>query len=342
MVIGLVVVQLIVIVLIGINVYENRYTASIALIPRESLSFPEDSDLQHFYELNPDYQGQVFIPTWLSYTPEITINADTLNERFNYTTEKPEGTFRVIALGDSWTYGMFMNTENNYSEVLEDLLNNELDCDTIMKFEVVNLGVPSYDIRYAVERFRMRGMKYSPDLVLWHLIENDFQEINEFLKPRTKRLAEQASAEGGDSDGRRGSWREFTKPPDELEFGIWQRAVRDQFKEYGEEGVAQYQEEALSLINEYYQGPLVVFSLIHESKIEDKYRPIIGRFVASRANTYFYESELRLRPDGVLPDWHPNTKGHKMIAYELLRYVTQKNLMPCDPGFETIKLLITK
>ena len=328
--VSIILLELIVLAFLGLKVYTNRYAASITLIPKESFSSPEDSDLQHFYELNPDYQGEIFVPPWLSYTPEITINADTLNERFNYTTGKPEGTFRIIVLGDSWTYGMFMNTENNYSEVLEDLLNNELDCKTIRKFEVINLGVPSYDIRYAVERFRLRGAKYNPDLVLWHLIENDFQEINEFLKPRTKWLAEQASVEGGDSDGRRGSWREFTKPPDELEFEIWQRAVRDQFEEYGEEGVAQYQEEALRLINEYYQGPLVVFSLIHESKIEDKYKPIVERFVASRANTYFYESELSLRPDGVLPDWHPNIGGHTMIAHELLRYVTENNLVPCD------------
>lgn len=297
--------ELVAIALIGFKIYGNRQIASVAFIPKESVIASAESELEHYYEPNPGESYVVFRPDWLSYVPKITINGDTLNERFDYEPEKPQGVFRIITLGDSWTYGMFVSTEDNYSEVLEDKLNSELRCGGIQKFEVINLGVPSYDIRYEVERLRLRGLKYEPDLAVWHLIENDFQEINEFLKPRTKEYSEGISEKNY-----------------ELEFGIWQRAVSDQLEEFGGEGIFRYQEKAFNKISEYYQGPLVIYVLPHESKIEERYRPIIEDFVSFNDNARFYGSELRLKPANVLPDYHPSAAGHSLIAEDLFGYLT--------------------
>ena len=51
-----------------------------------------------------------------------TINNDSLNERFNYSENKDKNTFRIITLGASYTYGLYVDTKNNWTEILEDIL----------------------------------------------------------------------------------------------------------------------------------------------------------------------------------------------------------------------------
>ena len=115
------------------------------------------------------------------------INSDTFNERFDYEINKDDKTFRIITLGDSFTFGYIVDTKNNWTELLEDKL-NQLHCANFDKIEVINLGVVGYDIQYSVERFKLRGKKYNPDLVLWLLKGDDFQEIKEIVQPKWNKM----------------------------------------------------------------------------------------------------------------------------------------------------------
>src|SRR3990170_4440073 len=54
--------------------------------------------------------------------------------------------------------------------------------------EVINFGVPMYDIEYTIERFLNRGMKYNPNLVIWFVNGWNFNEINELRIPLMKKL----------------------------------------------------------------------------------------------------------------------------------------------------------
>lgn len=318
----------------GIFNKQNRIlgTVSVAPIAKDSLVFRPSGRLKNFYELNPNDKGEVYVPSWLGYTPDITVNSDTLNERFEYSIEKPSDTFRIITLGDSWTYGMLVSTKDNYSEVLEDLLNNELQCSNIRKFEVINLGVPSYDIEYEVERFKVRGQKYQPDLVLWHFINNDFEEIYEYISERTAFYKEQMRAEGKYDDSQGGnSFRLFSKPQTEIHIETWERAVKDLYKEYGEEKILNYQKSVLFSIDNYFKKRLVIFTLPHSIGFSDNYKSIIVDFVKTRKDTYFYESPTDFKNSGLLMlDNHPSIAGHERIAHDLLDYLTENKLIPCD------------
>jgi hypothetical protein len=70
-----------------------------------------------------------------------TLYAETTNSRgFRGTAEfgrKREGTYRVIALGDSWTYGVVVNDHETYPAQLERLLNEK---GSGPRGEVLNLG----------------------------------------------------------------------------------------------------------------------------------------------------------------------------------------------------------
>lgn len=219
--------------------------------------------------------------------------------------------------------------------MLEDLLNTEPDCRGQPAFEVLNLGVPSYDIAYAAERFRVRGAKYQPDLVLWLFIANDFEEINEYVLPRSReymRGQPQTVSAAGDlryeSGGQK--WNPFTVPPSRLDIDAWQHAVQDQNQAYGgAEGVLRYQAAALRSIGQYYRNPLVL-SVHTYFNLPERYRAFVRRFAASRPETYFYESPLAFHGDRVLPDQHPSPLGHRLIAEDFLGYLKVHRLVPCD------------
>lgn len=311
----------------------RRTQAAIAPITRGSLSFPVESRLKYFYELRAGYDREAFTPAWLGYRPEYHYNADGLNDRFDYAIEKPVDTFRIITLGDSWTYGQFVSTKDNYSEVLEELLNDRRQCRSSQKFEVLNLGVPSYDIEYSAERFRLRGAKYDPDLVLWLLIRNDFDEITEYVWPRATQYRDELKAAGSAAitaaEQARRTWNPFSVPPADTELEIWQRAVLDQYAAYGgEAGVLRYQESALRSFGEGYRNPLVIF-LHSYFNLPGQYAALVRRFTEFRPGTYFYESPLAFEGDRVLPDHHPSRIGHELIAEDLFDYLNLHRLVPC-------------
>ena len=99
-------------------------TQHVAVINKESLVFLPGDKFEHYYELKPDreYEDK---PDWLPYTATYHYNTDGLNERENYAVEKPADTYRIITLGDSFTYGHFVNTTDNWTEQLEILANKK-------------------------------------------------------------------------------------------------------------------------------------------------------------------------------------------------------------------------
>lgn len=239
-----------------------------------------------------------------------------MNERFNYSIEKPKGTYRIITLGDSFTYGLNVNTEDNWTERLENVLNTDLKCKNIDKFEIINLGVEGYDIEYSVERFRLKGKKYNPDLVLWLLGGNDFNRINEFLQPTIVKVVNaylnKDKTQGPFTNG------ELT---DQL------AKIDKEFEDrYSPEFLVRYSKNALFKINNYYGGALIIISF----PMNDEYKQIINEFVKKRGNAFYFNSLAFPDEKEKLPDGHPNEKGHLRIAKDIFNYLTKNKIIPCD------------
>lgn len=288
---------------------------NVNAIKKEHISVNKESTLRYFYEPKVNTKGEEYDslgPLRAIYN----INSDTLNERFDYEINKDDKTFRIVTLGDSFTFGYIVDTKNNWTELLEDKL-NQLHCTNFNKIEVINLGVVGYDIQYSVERFKLRGKKYNPDLILWLLKGDDFQEIKEIVQPKWNRINNE--------------WSKLSVPDNVLYAPPLQRAIEEMTNDLGESTILQMQTQFLNEINNYYTGKLILFTF---NSTQEKYKSIMKYYSNKRKNTLLYENLIDIynnqKGATFLPvDYHPNIKGHKLISEDMFNYLVKNKVIPC-------------
>lgn len=321
----LIFIQIVIIGFLGYNIYQKikiLIVNSVYPIERNRIILNPSDRLKYFYEPKPltiitknDHEFPQFAP---KYT--ITINGDTLNERRNYSEEKPKGVYRIVALGDSLTYGLYVNTADNWTELLEDKLNSQLKCKKYQKIEVINLGVYAYDLQYEVERYRLRGQKYNPDLVIWFLIENDSNEITELMLPKVDKYTKEVE--------KKGEYQEKWKDLGIFYAPAWFRAKSDILKELGTEGVLNFNASMMRSIDNYFQGQILI---VTPPRISLTYQSTIENFVRKRKKTtYFNNLNYIYNKNAVFPDNHPNQLGHKLITQDIFDYLIKSKLISCN------------
>ncbi len=119
------------------------------------------------YALDPDV-GKRMRPGWEGdeFGAPVRINSKGLRNR-ETPYEKPADVYRILALGDSWTFGFRMNEPDAYPRQLERLLNERAaQRGDPRRFEVINAGVIGYSTDQEAAWLRVEGWKYQPDLVL--------------------------------------------------------------------------------------------------------------------------------------------------------------------------------
>lgn len=94
-----------------------------------------------------------------------------------YTIPKPENVFRIVVIGDSVTYGLGGQREDTFVKQLESLIDKISPADS-PAIEVINLGVAGYNIHQIVERLRLWGLQFQPDLILYAYVLNDPQHFS--------------------------------------------------------------------------------------------------------------------------------------------------------------------
>lgn len=83
---------------------------------------------------------------------------------------KPPGVFRVVAVGDSFTYGVGAAFEDTYLAQLERRLNPR---GAPRRVEIVKLGLPRYFPALEARVLERYGVRFEPDLVLVAVLPND-------------------------------------------------------------------------------------------------------------------------------------------------------------------------
>ncbi|MFZ2024808.1 MAG: SGNH/GDSL hydrolase family protein [Microgenomates group bacterium] len=284
-------------------------------LSQNTVQFPIDTALRYYYELAPNTTKiDDFAYMRLTGKAVHTINADGLNERMMYALSKPITTYRIVTVGDSFTEGAFVDTKNNYSEVLEDMLNSSVQCPSYQHFEVINLGVAGYDMQYNLERFKQKGLKYDPNLVILWTDENDYVANNE----KYYALVD--------------TWDPVKESPEIIalyqsqgDFAPESNAVWYKFNSlYTRTTLVAEELTYLRNFMQFVQSPLIIFSL---SRTPKDIRQSI-QTMAYQQQGAFYFPEI---PDvyDKFPDDHPSVVGHTQFAEFLYRKLQSSVLTDC-------------
>lgn len=91
-----------------------------------------------------------------------------------YAFEKPENTFRIAVIGDSFTFGDGVGDEAIYHALAEQQLNKNSDS---LTFELLNFGVAGYDLLNYYGVIESKAMAYDPDLILIGFCGNNDDDL---------------------------------------------------------------------------------------------------------------------------------------------------------------------
>ena len=147
--------------------------------------FEYDSDLG--WRGRPRARG---ILAGLEFTSEIALN--TLGFRDpEVAIAKPSGTFRVVLLGDSITWGHGVDQAGRYGDLLAEVLRRRR-----VVVQVVNLAVSGYGTDQELLLWQRIGRHYCADVVLLGLYENDVRENEMTFQGRYPKPYFRASVDG--------------------------------------------------------------------------------------------------------------------------------------------------
>ena len=117
-----------------------------------------------------------------SYDPHLGWDRDIRGDRIrgekHYPLRKAADNYRIVAIGDSFTYGTDVDTDESFPAHLERML-----CNT----EALNMGVPGFGIDQAVLKYQIHGKAFAPDTVILGVFPDDYERtsvpFHAFSKP---------------------------------------------------------------------------------------------------------------------------------------------------------------
>lgn len=270
-------IQLLTVGIISKDIYKKKILGAISINPigKNTVISSASGELKYFYEPKPN---TIIKPEPIFAGLEnvsYSINADTLNQVDTYSIPKNKDTYRIITIGDSFTFGENVSTNDNYSSQLQIVLNQNLICSGIKKIEVINLGVSGYDIEYTVERFKLRGIKYNPDLVIWLLIEDDFTRLNELLLPKLDKYINETKESG----------KEINRNQIKMYRIEYNRAKNDISNELGgRDKILSLQKNYIQHINDFYSEKLLFTTF---NTTPDVYKVFLEDFIKTKKTLSF-------------------------------------------------------
>ena len=93
--------------------------------------------------------------------------------------DKPKGVFRILGLGDSFSFGWGVEEGKTYLRVLESKLRA-----AGYRVEVLNAGVPAWHSVQSLGYLKKRGLRFRPDLILAEFFVDDVynSSLGQFVK----------------------------------------------------------------------------------------------------------------------------------------------------------------
>ena len=121
---------------------------------KNSDRMPEEIFLHDLgYRLRPNTQ---VLATTSDFSVIYKINSQGLRDK-EYDFTKPKSTIRILAFGDSFTFGEGIPYGERFTDIAEKHFSN---------LEIINFGTPGYGLDYMFLQFVHDGLKYSPDYII--------------------------------------------------------------------------------------------------------------------------------------------------------------------------------
>ena len=124
----------------------------------------------------------------------VTIDALGLRLTKPIAPEKAPGAQRILCVGDSTTFGLYINDDASYPFQLQQ----RLDARMPGQYEVLNAGVGGLSIDDERDYLQRAGLRLNPDLVILMFCANDLRELREQLKPFYERIQEDFDDRGAE------------------------------------------------------------------------------------------------------------------------------------------------
>jgi lysophospholipase L1-like esterase len=155
-------------VLVGVIVPLALGECLARLAPRQLTSFDDHAFRKSAWSFRPNSHHDSYVGA------PVTIN--NLGLRGGDTTvAKPPGTFRIIDVGDSITFGYGVRQEEAFSHVLERDLNASAPAG--VRYEVLNAGIPATGLEYYTHFIETKAPALKPDLILVCMALNDIDPL---------------------------------------------------------------------------------------------------------------------------------------------------------------------
>jgi lysophospholipase L1-like esterase len=239
---------------------------------------------------------------------------------------KSSSEYRILALGDSVTYGSGVDQDKIFTVRLQQLLSTRLG----RRVRVINAGVGGYNTVQELTFLRKTGLSFKPDLILLMYVSNDFEvnkgpfdpvahysfknksptEVIEFLlgKSWLYRLAHHAHRYG---------W-------------LWDRSISyDSVRVTEGWQASMHALENIVDICETHGIPLVVFFWRMKidpftSALLEDVRKSVAPFPTQDAGEWFAYKQIRHLVNSQV-DGHPNSEGHKITAENMAAYLLNQD-----------------
>lgn len=138
-------------------------------------NYGDETELISYIYSREDIQNQVVQFTGVPYAHYVPnpnyVGHNSLGYRGEETTiEKPAGTYRIVTIGESTTYGFGVNAGQAYPAVLQEELLEDYGYEYV---EVINAGVIGYTSYEVLTNFQFRVLELDPDLIIYYGALND-------------------------------------------------------------------------------------------------------------------------------------------------------------------------
>ena len=259
--------------------------------------------------------------------------------------EGTETSLRVLAVGDSFTFGPYVENEFTYPCLLQETLNAR---DSDHRFEVLNAGIPGYTVTDEHHYLLEKGLELKPEAVLLGIYTNDIVDLAPSARAKFARPGDQDRLQGARFYMRRLAWYELAvriryaalskgrpppTPPDREKARPLAPSV-EEWQPYWPE----YQSSLRKLVSDLQQRqiPLLVILFPHVAQVEGRssreiQEAIRGALLEEGVPFVDLLPHFQEEPDGLylLPiNHHLSARGNRLAADLIREALVRHALIP--------------